>query len=80
MPFYGVPKTANFAATSGSNAGVYKLFFQARPLAVPKIFFGIRLEYFDRGAKPCSFHRPPDALRRLCPVSFGYKRNGVVLL
>ena len=29
MPFYGVPKTANFAATSGSNAGVYKLFFQA---------------------------------------------------
>ncbi len=35
-------------------------------LAVPKIFFGIRLEYFDRGAKPCSLHRPQDALHRLC--------------
>ena len=27
MPFYGVPKTANFAATSGSNAGVERRFF-----------------------------------------------------
>ncbi len=35
-------------------------------LAVPKIFFGIRLEYFDRGAKPCSLHRPQDALHRFC--------------
>ena len=35
-------------------------------LAVPKIFFGIRLEYFDRGAKSCSLHRPQDALHRLC--------------
>ena len=35
-------------------------------LAVPKIFRGIRLEYFDRGAKPCSLHRPQDALCKLC--------------
>ena len=35
-------------------------------LAVPKIFCGIRLEYFDRGAKPCSLFRPLGALRRLC--------------
>ena len=35
-------------------------------LAVPKIFCGIRLEYFDRGAKSCSLHRPQDALRKLC--------------
>ena len=35
-------------------------------LAVPKIFCGMRLEYFDRGAKPCSLFRPPGALRRLC--------------
>ena len=35
-------------------------------LAVPKIFCGIRVEYFDRGAKPCSLHRPQDALRKLC--------------
>ena len=57
-----------------------KFFFQAPALAVPKIFCGIRLEYFDRGAKPCSLHRPQDALRRLCSVSFGYKRNGVVFM
>ena len=37
-------------------------------LAVPKIFCGIRLEYFDRGAKPCSLLRPQDALYRLCPL------------
>ncbi|MBR6658194.1 MAG: hypothetical protein IKL18_08510, partial [Oscillospiraceae bacterium] len=36
-------------------------------LAVPKIFCGIRLEYFDRGTKPCSLLRPQDALHRLCP-------------
>lgn len=35
-------------------------------LAVPKIFFGIHLENFDRGAKPFSLYRPLDALRRLC--------------
>ena len=35
-------------------------------LAVPKIFCGIRLEYFDRSAKPCSLFRPLGALRRLC--------------
>ena len=40
-------------------------------LAVPKIFFGIRLEYFDRGAKPCSLHRPQDALRKLCSLGKG---------
>ena len=49
-------------------------------LAVPKIFCGIRLEYFDRGAKPCSLFRPLGALRKLCSVSFGYKRNGVVFI
>ncbi|MBQ2302224.1 MAG: hypothetical protein II254_03150, partial [Oscillospiraceae bacterium] len=32
--------------------------------------------YFDRGAKPCSLFRPLGALRKLCSVSFGYKRNG----
>ncbi|MBQ4118675.1 MAG: hypothetical protein IJD08_06780, partial [Oscillospiraceae bacterium] len=37
-------------------------------LAVPKIFCGIRLEYFDRGAKPCSLFRPLGALRRLCSL------------
>ena len=35
-------------------------------LAVPKIFCGVCLEYFDRGAKPCSLFRPLGALRRLC--------------
>ena len=35
-------------------------------LAVPKIFCGIRLEYFDRGAKPYSLFRPLGALRKLC--------------
>ena len=35
-------------------------------LAVPKIFCSIRLEYFDRGAKPCSLFRPLGALRKLC--------------
>ena len=35
-------------------------------LAVPKIFCSIRLEYFDRGAKPCSLLRPLGALRKLC--------------
>ena len=38
-------------------------------LAVPKIFCGIRLEYFDRGAKPCSLFRPLGALRRLCSLT-----------
>ena len=37
-------------------------------LAVPKIFCGMRLEYFDRGAKPYSLFRPLGALRRLCPL------------
>ena len=46
-------------------------------LAVPKIFFGIRLEYFDRGAKPCSLHRPQDALHRLCSRGRLF-RNGSV--
>lgn len=36
-------------------------------LAVPKIFSGLRLEYFDRGAKDCSLHRPLDALAIFVP-------------
>jgi hypothetical protein len=40
--------------------------FATYTLAVPKIFCGIRLEYFDRGAKPCSLYRPQDALRKIC--------------
>ena len=40
--------------------------FATYTLAVPKIFRGIRLEYFDRCAKSCSLHRPQDALRKLC--------------
>ena len=43
-------------------------FTDSYTLAVPKIFCGMRLEYFDRGAKPCSLHRPQDALHRLCPL------------
>ena len=34
-------------------------------LAVPKNFYGIRLEIFDRGAVPCSLLPPLAALRRL---------------
>ncbi|MBQ3598848.1 MAG: hypothetical protein II987_06240, partial [Clostridia bacterium] len=44
-------------------------------LAVPKIFCGIRLEYFDRGAKPCSLFRPLGSLRRLC--SLGRLPSGI---
>ena len=40
-------------------------------LAVPKIFFGIRLEHFDRGAKPFSLFRPLGALRKLCSLGKG---------
>ena len=45
-------------------------------LAVPKIFCGIRLEYFDRGAKPCSLLRPLGALRKLCSFK-GTKRTAL---
>ncbi|MBR6658243.1 MAG: hypothetical protein IKL18_08765, partial [Oscillospiraceae bacterium] len=44
-------------------------------LAVPKIFCGVRLEYFDRGAKPCSLFRPLGALRKLCSLSKGTKTH-----
>ena len=45
-------------------------------LAVPKIFCGIHLEYFDRGAKPCSLFRPLGALRKLCSRGRLTFRNG----
>ena len=35
-------------------------------LRCPKYSSAYRLEYFDRGAKDCSLHRPQDALRSLC--------------
>ena len=59
-------------------AGV-RFFFQAHTLAVPKIFCGIRLEYFDRGAKPCSLHRPQDALRKLCSLHKGGLPSGLLI-
>ena len=58
---YGTVKTVTYDKPLRQN-----LRFCHPTLAVPKIFCGIRLEYFDRGAKPCSLHRPQDAFRRLC--------------
>ena len=47
---------------------------------MPKIFCGIRLEYFDRGAKPCSLNRPQDALRKLCSLHKGACPPGYLLI
>ena len=40
-------------------------------LRCPKISAALRLEIFDRGAKPCSLLRPLDALRKSCPKGEG---------
>ena len=40
-------------------------------LRFPKISAALRLEIFDRGAKPCSLLRPLDALRKSCPKGEG---------
>ena len=57
----GVPLVRNPSTTFGGPS----------TLAVPKIFFGFRLEHFDRGAKPCSLFRPLGALRKLCSLGKG---------
>ena len=50
----------------------HRLLPQTFPLAVPKNFGGMRLEIFDRGAKPCSLFRPLGALRKPCPNRGGF--------
>ena len=44
-------------------------------LRCPKYSSALRLEYFDRGAKDCSLHRPQDALRSLCSTWNIYKKH-----
>ncbi|MBQ4546147.1 MAG: hypothetical protein IJA17_03200 [Oscillospiraceae bacterium] len=56
---------------TGRNPSTVPTATVAPTLAVPKIFFGIRLEHFDRGAKPCSLFRPLGALRKLCSLGKG---------
>ncbi|MBR3963228.1 MAG: DUF559 domain-containing protein [Oscillospiraceae bacterium] len=40
-------------------------------LRCPKYSAAFALEYFDRGAKPCSLYRPLGALRKLCSLGKG---------